>query len=89
MDADYGADTNLCGAVRALGLRYAAGILSSPTMWPQGTGPLPPKQGKRPGTRLRRDAEHQPVQVKALALSLPAAAWQTITPRSASPAMVF
>ena len=28
---------------------------------------------------LRRDAQHQPISLKALALSLPAAAWQTIT----------
>jgi SRSO17 transposase len=28
---------------------------------------------------LRRDQQHQPISVKALALSLPAEAWQTIT----------
>ena len=33
----------------------------------------------QPTKRLRRDAEHQPVKVKALAFSLPARAWRTIT----------
>jgi SRSO17 transposase len=38
----------------------------------------------RPSRRLRRDTEHQPVQVKALARSLPASAWETITWREGS-----
>src|SRR5512134_3564015 len=40
--------------------------------------------GGRPRSRTRRDPEHQPVQVKALALGLPEAAWQTITWREGS-----
>src|SRR5256885_15762795 len=38
--------------------------------------------GRRP--RLQRDQEHQPITVKALALSLPQEAWQTITWREGS-----
>src|SRR5215472_15940697 len=53
-----------------------------PSVWPPGTGPLPAPPGKglgRPPTLLRRDEQHQPIAVKALALSLPREAWQTIT----------
>jgi len=81
MDAGYGADTDLRDGITALGLPYAAGIGPNTSVWAPGTAPLPPKpwsgQG-RPTTRLRRDAEHQPVVVKALALSLPKDAWKTI-----------
>src|SRR5262249_43010796 len=87
MDAGYGTDTGLRTAITALGLPYAAGIQSTTTLWPPGKGPLPPKpwSGRgRPTTRTRRDAEHQPVQAKALALGLPAAVWQTIAWREGS-----
>ena len=82
MDAGYGADTSLRTEITALGLAYAAGIQPNTTVWPQGKGPLPPKNQSgrgRPPSRVRRDAEHQPVQAKALALGLPQAAWETIT----------
>jgi SRSO17 transposase len=39
--------------------------------------------GRRP-TRLRRDAAHQPVTLKALALSLPTRAWHHVTWREGS-----
>jgi SRSO17 transposase len=87
MDAGYGTDTGLRTAITALGLPYAVGIQSTTTLWPPGKGPLPPKpwSGRgRPTTRTRRDAEHQPVQAKAFALGLPAAAWQTIAWREGS-----
>ena len=75
--AGYGTDTGLRTAITALGLPYVAGIQSTATLWPPGKGPLPPKpwSGRgRPTTRTLREAEHQPVQAKALALGLPAAA---------------
>jgi SRSO17 transposase len=88
MDAGYGAHIDLRTAVTALGLPYIAGILSNTTVWPPGTGPLPPKPSVpgrgRPTKQLRRDAEHQPVKVKDLAFSLPAKAWRTITWREGS-----
>ena len=87
MDAGYGADTALRDGITALGLPYSAGILSTTTVWPQGQVPLPPEpwNGRgRPPTRLRRDAEHHPVAVKALALALPADAWNTVTWREGS-----
>jgi SRSO17 transposase len=81
-DAGYGADTSFRDAVTELGLPYAMGIGPGASIWAPGTGPLPPKEwsGKgRPPARLRRDEEHQPVTVKALALTLKESDWQTIT----------
>ena len=87
MDAGYGADTDLRTGITSLGLTYVAGIQPHTSVWAPGTGPLPPKpwSGRgRPTSRMRRDAEHQPVQTKALAMALPAHAWQTITWREGS-----
>jgi len=75
--------SDLRSAITALGLPYAVGILSNTTVWPPGTGPLPPKPytpGRGSPTKLlRRDAEHRPVTVKDLCVQLPATAWRTIT----------
>jgi SRSO17 transposase len=82
MDAGYGPHSELRAAITALGLAYVAGILSNTTVWAPGTGPLPPMAwtGRgRPTKRLRRDAQHRPVKVKDLAMSLPTKAWRTIT----------
>src|SRR6185312_12804399 len=87
MDAGYGADTQLRTGITALGLSYIAGIQPNTTIWPPGREPLPPRawSGRgRPASRMRRDPEHRPVQVKALALGLPASAWETITWREGS-----
>ena len=82
MDAGYGSDTDLRTALAALGLSYSGGVMPNTSVWPAGTGPLPPKpwsgRGRRPSL-LRRDADHQPVEVKALAQALAEDAWQTIT----------
>lgn len=78
MDAGYGNHSDLRVALTALELSYVAGILS----WAPGTGPLPPKPyvpGRgRPTKQLRRDAQHQPIDIKDLALDLPAKAWRTV-----------
>jgi SRSO17 transposase len=87
MDAGYGNDTRLRTEITALGISYAAGIGPNTSVWPLGAAPLPPqpRSGRgRPQTRLQRDGEHQPISVKALALSLPQEAWQTITWREGS-----
>ena len=76
LDAGYGNNSELRADITALDLTYVAGILSTTTVWLPGTAPLPPKRWSgrgRPTTRLRRDARHQPVSVKELALGLPAA----------------
>jgi SRSO17 transposase len=58
------------------------GIESSTTVWEPGQQPLPapPHKGGRgaPAKRLQRSADHQPVSVKELALSLPTTAWKDI-----------
>jgi SRSO17 transposase len=81
MDAGYGSDTQLRTDVTALGLSYIAGILSNTSVWAQGRAPLPPKpwSGRgRPPKLMRRDSEHQPISVKALALALGPEAWTEI-----------
>src|SRR3954468_15008371 len=91
MDAAYGNDTALRTGVSALGLPYVAAVQSNTTVWPQGTGPLPPKpwSGRgRPPTRLRRDGLHQPISVKALALLLPETAWTVISWREGTNAVL-
>ncbi len=82
MDAGYGNDTRLRTEISTLGMSYVAGTGPNISVWPPGTGPLPAQSGRgigRPPKLLRRDEQHQPISVKALALSLPAEAWQTIT----------
>src|SRR4051794_30399998 len=81
-DPAYGDETAFRLGVADLGLRYMLGVRSGTSVWASGTGPLPPLpwsgRGRRP-TRLRRDAENQPVTLKALALSLPAQDWRKVT----------
>ena len=87
LDAGYGNNTDLRTDITALGLTYVAGILSKTTVWAPGTEPLPPKRWSgrgRPPTRPRRDAKHQPVSVKELALGLSKRAWRTIEWREGS-----
>src|SRR5947209_12059299 len=87
MDAGYGNDTELRTAITALGMSYVAGIVATTTVWPPGGAPLLPqtRSGRgRPQTRLQRGGEHQPISVKALALSLPKEAWQTLAWREGS-----
>jgi SRSO17 transposase len=82
LDAGYGNNSELRAGITALGLSYVAGILSNTTVWAPGTAPLAPKTltGRgRPPKLLRRDATHQPVAVKKLALDLPQRAWRKIT----------
>jgi SRSO17 transposase len=81
MDAGYGNNSELRADITALELTYVVGILSNTTVWPRGTGPLPAKEWSgrgRPPKRLRVDAQHQPVSVKEVALSLPERAWRRV-----------
>ena len=80
-DAAYGTDTQFREAITELGLPYVLGVMSSVSVWKPGESPLPKRERKatgRPTKLLRRDADHRPVAVKALALSLPASDWKTI-----------
>jgi SRSO17 transposase len=81
MDAGYGADTDLRANITTLGLSYVAGIMPNTTVWAPGTWPLPPKKWSgrgRPPKLIRRDANHRPISVKALARCLPRRAWRMI-----------
>ena len=86
-DAAYGDETAFRVGVSDLGLRYVLGVRAGTSVWAPGTEPLPPLpwsgHGRRP-TRLRRDAENQPVTLKALAASLPVHAGRTVTWREGS-----
>ncbi|MEJ7609067.1 MAG: IS701 family transposase, partial [Bryobacteraceae bacterium] len=87
-DAGYGKGTQFRADISALGLHYVMGIESSATVWDPGQQPLPvpPKKPGRGTTpkRLRRDAGHQPVSVKQLALGLPSSAWKNVGWREGS-----
>ena len=80
-DAGYGNETSFREAVTALGLPYVLGVSRATTVWKPGAGPLPKKpwSGRgQPPKRLRRDQDHQPVSVLALAQALPEKAWKNI-----------
>ena len=81
-DAGYGNGTQFRTALTQLGLNYVVGIESSTTVWGPGQQPLPapPRKPGRGATpkRLQRNADHQPISVKQLALGLPSSAWKEI-----------
>lgn len=86
-DADCGVDTAFRQALSDMGLMYAVGVTSSVVVWAPGVEPLPPApySGRgRPPVMPRRTSELQPISVKALAMSLPAEAFQTISWREGS-----
>ncbi len=87
-DAGYGNGTQFRMAITSLGLQYVVGIESSTTVWEPGQQPLPapPRKPGRGATpkRLQRNADHQPISVKQLALGLPSFAWKDIRWRQGS-----
>ena len=87
-DAGYGNGTPFRTALTQLGLSYMVGIESSTTVWGLGQQPLPapPRKPGRGATpkRLQRNADHQPISVKQLALGLPPSAWKDIAWRPGS-----
>jgi len=82
-DAGYGVDTRFRAALTKMELAYVMGVQSSVTVWKPGEQPkpAPARRGStgRPRKLLRRDAKHQPVSAKELAVSLPAEAWKKVT----------
>jgi SRSO17 transposase len=87
-DAGYGNGTPFRTAITSLGLQYVVGIESSTTVWAPGQQPLPapPRKPGRGATpkRLQRNADHQPISVKQLALGLPSSAWKEVRWRQGS-----
>ena len=81
-DAGYGIDTAFRDQLTARKLPYVVGITKAVSVWPEGSAPLPPArwsgQGRKPKL-LRRDAQHQPVSVKALAKALAPRQWKKVT----------
>ncbi len=86
-DAGYGNDTGFRDGLTEIGALYAVGVQGTTSVWAPGQQPLPPKPwcgvGRKPRL-LRRDAEHQPVSVKALAMGLPATDYRIINWRAGS-----
>jgi SRSO17 transposase len=81
-DAGYGVDTAFRQALTDMGLTYVVGITSSVVVWPPGIEPLPPlpyNGNGRPPIMPRRTPDRQPLSVKALAQSLPAKAFRTVS----------
>ena len=81
-DAGYGINTGFRHALTELRLQYVVGVQSSMTVWEPGKQPLAAKpRGKmgRPPRLLQRSAEHQPIAVKQLAMSLPSAVFRKIS----------
>lgn len=81
-DPAYGNNGGFRAGLTSMGMPYAVGIQSNTRVWAPGMAPLPPKpwsgRGRKP-TLAQHDGEHRPVQVKALAKSLPASAWSEVT----------
>lgn len=81
-DAAYGINTEFREGITQLDLQYVVGVQSSLAVWKPGKQPLPAKpRGKmgRPSRLLQRSAEHHPVSVKQLAMSLPSHAFREVT----------
>ncbi len=90
-DAGYGNETSWRDELSGMELEYCVGVQSSTTVWSGGTGPLPPKPQKRTGrppTRWRRGPGATPLSVKALAESLKARRWHTVSWREGSHAVL-
>ena len=81
-DAAYGINTEFRQGLTELGLQYIVGVQSSLTVWEPGKQPLPAKPRAkmgRPPRLLQRSADHKPIAVKQLAMSLPSAAFREVT----------
>jgi SRSO17 transposase len=81
MDAGYGDEAALRDRLSANDLTYAVGIKSGTTVWwaeHQPAAAVGQTRG-RPRSRVRRDAQHQPLSVCELAHTLPVASYRTVS----------
>ena len=81
-DAAYGDETAWREQLAGHGLKYAVAVRPGTTVWWGAHQPLPETTGEglagRPGRRLKRDSEHQPMAVAKLARALPPRAWRRV-----------
>jgi SRSO17 transposase len=71
-DAAYGDETGFRDGITELGLPYVVGVRPATTVWTRDILPLPPKPWSGRGAKpilLRTGTGHEPVAVKALAMS--------------------
>jgi SRSO17 transposase len=90
-DAAYGDEAALRDRLTAQELTYAVGVRPQTKVWwgEYQPGPTPPQQRLgRPRSRLVRDAEHQPLSVRELALRLPARSYRKIAWREGTNAQL-
>ena len=82
-DAAYGDETAWREKLAGRGLTYAVGVRPATTVWwgehQPAPEPIRERGSGRPRSRLRRDAQHQPIAVADLARALPARSWRTVT----------
>jgi SRSO17 transposase len=81
-DAAYGDETAWRETLAGHGLTYAVGVRPATTVWWGAHQPLAeakPNGRGRQRRRVKRDAEHQPIPVAAVARALPARKWRTVT----------
>ncbi len=82
-DAAYGDDTAWREQLTAWGLTYAVGIKPATTVWWGRHQPMvePARRNQAGESRMlaKRDAQHQPIAVSALAQELPASSYRTVT----------
>jgi len=81
-DAGYGNATGFRDQLTDWHIPYVVGINPETTVWQPGTMPLLPirihRRG-RPPIRLRRDAEHKPLDALTVAMRLDKTAWKDVT----------
>jgi SRSO17 transposase len=81
-DAGYGTDSKFRSELTKAEMTYVVGVQSTTSVWKPGEEPKPAPARKgntgRPRKLLQRDAKHQPVSVKELALALPAETWKKV-----------
>ena len=87
-DAAYGNDGKFRAGITAEGLPYSVGVFSSLLVWRPGEAPPPRTEGGRRPRLKPGEKRPRPVQVKTLAMELPADAWQTVTWREGSNAVL-
>lgn len=87
----YGIDHAFRDTLTEMGLEYVVGVTSALVVWPQDVEPFPsaPYRGKgRPPVQPRRTAGCRPVNVRELAMALSDDAWQRLSWREGSNAIL-